>query len=88
MLAFNPQSAMHAMVLGGLKWRGWDVNSHVTANVHDVIASMAAGLSGKRGMPDNWKHPRPVRDDEKKKMLAPTLAEINVDGFLRMIHSD
>lgn len=72
--------------MGGLQFLGWGPDTYAAANIFDQLANIAAGLGGKR-LPDSHRYPRPEKPPEQAVLVAPTLAEINIDALMARFNS-
>lgn len=79
-------SRFAATMRGNGSFQGWDDDRAIAAETHNVLVMIAAGLGGKKATPDLLIHaPTPVIPDNVAR--AATIAEFDVDGFMRVISS-
>jgi len=83
-LKLVPDSRVRALTLGGIQFLGWDTAMYAQANLYDLIASLAAGLGGKK-LKSSSRYPRPTEQSEQT--VAPTIAAFNVAEFMNRLSS-
>jgi hypothetical protein len=91
-LRLNPRSRVYAIDKGDMGWKDWTPATEILAARFDQTIAMFAGLGGKDIDPRRlW--PRPgtpaaaaAASDVDPELVAPTIAEFSVGGFMKSIY--
>jgi len=79
-------SRFSALMRGNAAFQGWDDDRAIAAATHNLLVSIAAGLGGKKPPQDLFIH-APKAQIPDNVARAATIADFDVDGFLRVISS-
>lgn len=87
-LHLNPFSRVRMIALGeDLRFIGWDVKAEIAADQFDQLLAIVSGFSKSGPQADSW-YPRPgaaqrKQEEASRGLVAPTIAEFNVESFMR-----
>ncbi|MBQ9917353.1 MAG: hypothetical protein IJO71_09155 [Microbacterium sp.] len=87
-LILMPQSRIYAIEQGDIEWIGWDTNTSILASLHNLVASVVAGLSSNTDVETLLVHLPGDRDKPVAEETFPTIAEFSARAFTEFMYGE